>query len=57
MEHVKEILGGLALLVFVLAVIGAFFLTGQSNGRKEQQMNEVCVDKGYTGWDDDGCHR
>lgn len=49
-EHVKEMLGGLAVLIGVLALIGAFAFTGWTNNQKVQEMTRFCVEQGYDGW-------
>lgn len=66
MNHVKDILGGLAGLLGGLAVLAALFvpayMTGDHNRQKVERLTQVCVQQGYTGWRDDrggqsGCYR
>lgn len=53
-EHVKEILGGLAILIALLAVLAWFFAVGYSNNQKVREMTRFCVEQGYAGWSDEG---
>lgn len=54
MNHVKEILCGLAIfLAFVgllVAIFGTAYVTSHENNVKQQKMNELCVAHGYSGW-------
>jgi len=56
MEHVKEILAGLAVFIVVLAIVAGIFLVptkiAHENNQKQQHMNEICIAKGYIGWSD-----
>jgi hypothetical protein len=58
MTHVKDILGGLAVLIVALAVLfgvfGGGYLTAEHNRQKVERMIQLCVAKGYSGWEDSG---
>lgn len=56
--NVKEILAGLGALIAFLAVVGALFFGTLANTEKVTEMTRLCVQDGFTGWDDDkGCFR
>jgi len=56
MEHVKEILAGLAIFIVVAGtiagIIGGFVYSSTQNSDKQQRLNQVCIEKGYDGWED-----
>jgi hypothetical protein len=56
MEHVKDILAGLGIFIVVLAIVGGIFLVpyniAHDNNQKQQNLNELCISKGYDGWSD-----
>lgn len=55
---VKDILAGLGCFIVAMAIItglfGGMIYTGQQNNQKVQRLNQLCVSKGYAGWQDDG---
>lgn len=53
-EHVKEILGGLAVLIGMLAIIAWFCSVNYLNNQKVQDMTRFCVEQGFDGWSDEG---
>jgi len=61
MQHVKDILAGLAIFICVAAIIGGIFLVpskiAHENNQKQQHLNEVCIAKGYIGWSDEHTDR
>lgn len=50
-ETVKEILGGFAIFLIVLAIIGTILLINHENAQKVQNMTRLCIEQGYEGWD------
>lgn len=56
MDHVKEILAGLAIFIAVVGIItlvlGMMYSAGQKNRQKVENMTNLCVDQGHTGWND-----
>jgi hypothetical protein len=56
-EFWSRILKGVGGLIIVAMIIGALFLTGQSNAHKTEDMTKACVAHGFKGWDDGGCFR
>lgn len=53
-KHVENILGGLGIFLVIIAILVAIFGTGNliahDNNQKQQRMNELCINKGYSGW-------
>lgn len=58
MSHLKDILGGLAVTIVALAVVvgvfGGAIYTAHQNSLKVQRMTQLCLSKGYSGWEDSG---
>lgn len=54
MEHVKEILAGLAIFLVAFAIVGGIIggglWTAHENNVKQQRMNQLCLSHGYSGW-------
>lgn len=57
-ETIKDILGGLAILIGVLALIAWGAAVSLGNINRDKEMTTLCVEKGFDGWDaDKGCIR
>lgn len=56
MNHVKEILAGLAVFIAVVGIITLVvwvgYSTAQTNRQKVENMTSLCVAQGHTGWND-----
>lgn len=54
MNHVKEILTGLAIFIAVVGIITLvlwmLYSAGQNNRQKVENMTNLCVAQGHTGW-------
>lgn len=50
-ETVKEILGGLAIFLGCLALIGMCLAINYMNSQKVQNMTRLCLEQGYNTWD------
>lgn len=54
MQHVKEILAGLAIFIvvagFLVLTIGGGMFNAYQNNLKQQKMTELCVAEGHDGW-------
>jgi len=58
MKHVKDIIAGLGAFIVAMALIvgvfGGAIYTGLKNSEKVQHMNQLCLARGFSGWQDGG---
>lgn len=49
-EFIGALLAGLAVFVFMMAIVLNLFGQADKNRQKVENMTTVCVEQGYSGW-------